>query len=120
MKISLYFFLLCSYFTTYAQQSFDDELEIEITKDIEELNALIIKEPKNVENYYFRGYRYYESKQYLDAISNYDTAISLNPKDAKIYFSRGISNMKLKRFKNAIEDFYKKYFFEWKFKKILF
>src|SRR6187431_3086589 len=106
MKICIYLFLLCSYFSTYSQQSFDEEEKKEILKDIEELNVLIIQQP-NAENYYYRGYRKYESKKYLEAISDYDKAISLDPNDSKIYFSRGISNMKLKRFKNAIDDFTK-------------
>ena len=106
MKIYLYLFLLCSYFTSYSQQVFDEDEKKEITKDIEELNILIIQEP-SAENYYFRAYRYYETKEYLEAISDYDKALSIDPNDAKIYFSRGISNMKLKRFKNAIEDFTK-------------
>ena len=85
MKIYIYLFLFCSFFSAHSQELNDIDLK-EIPKEIENINSLILKEP-SAENYYLRGYYYYQIKNYSEAIADYDKAISLNPNDYNFYYS---------------------------------
>ncbi len=105
MRISFYFFIFCSYFTSYSQEFFDTD-KIESGKQIEELNTIILQDP-SAENYYYRGYNNYISENYPEALSDYNKALSLAPNDFNIYFSRGNLNIKLKDYEGAIADFSK-------------
>jgi len=103
MKISFYLFLFFSFCTSYSQEYFESE-KVQNNKVIEDLNASIATDP-SAENYYYRGYYNYLNDDLVDAISDYDKAVSLNPNDFNIYFSRGNLLLKLKDYQNAINDF---------------
>ena len=88
MKISFYLLVFCSYFSSYSQEYFESD-KVQNDKVIEDLNASIAIDP-SAENYYYRGYYHFLNDNLVDAISDYDKAVSLNPNDFNIYFREEI------------------------------
>ena len=56
---------------------------------------------------YYLGYAYYLNGDYNDAISVFDSIVSLKPKDTDAYYYRALSKLKLGDLNSAEEDFLK-------------
>ncbi len=59
------------------------------------------------EDWFFKGLKEYEEKDYLKAIATWTKAIELGPKNVVTYTNRGVAYGELKEYKKAIEDFNK-------------
>ena len=92
----------------------ESESEREFKEDTKELD----KRVEDTENrkptdeltawdYFRKGNRAYESKDYDKAIENYDKAIELNPELSEAYYNRGVAYDDLKNYDKAIEDYSK-------------
>lgn len=55
--------------------------------------------------YYQKGEEYYESKQYEQALSNYNEALTIYPYHAPSYLSRAITKEKLNDVNGALQDY---------------
>ena len=90
----------------------ESESEREFKEDTKELD----KRVEDTENrkptdeltawdYFRKGNRAYESKDYDKAIENYDKAIELNPELSEAYYNRGVAYDDLKNYDKAIENY---------------
>jgi len=72
---------------------------------IEELNVVIVNQPKNYSAFYWRGYAKSIIGDNLGAIQDYNISIEYKPNSSILLTSRGISRFELKDYTGAIEDF---------------
>lgn len=84
------------------------EVPKELSKDqklIQDFTAKI--EAKQLEGgnvYYQRGLVYIRTKQYREAIQDFDAAMRLVPNSPPLYYNRGLANFALKDYDKALED----------------
>ncbi|MBF0542694.1 MAG: tetratricopeptide repeat protein [Nitrospirae bacterium] len=82
------------------------KINIPLQKSTESLPQKTIDLPlQTAADYYNRGDSYFKSKDYQQAIKDYNKAIELNPKYAKAYYSRGCAYSILGNVQQAISDY---------------
>ncbi|WP_236065081.1 tetratricopeptide repeat protein [Reticulibacter mediterranei] len=64
--------------------------------------ALTLFEEKN---YFDRGFAYFYSGNYREALAIYEQALEDNPQDADAYFGRGWAYLRLQEYQRAVDDF---------------
>ena len=101
----MYKLILCLllYGNLYSQAT-NDSLDIILPREIRKLDSLIQIEPI-ADNYFYRGHYKFKSKQYNDALEDFNKCIELIPNNEEYYFNRGVVKEKIKDYNGAIKDF---------------
>lgn len=86
----------------YNMALLDGKNEIE---SLDQINALIKKNPNLPFAYASRAYYYYQDRQYQLAINDYDSAILLEPENQTHYLNRGMCEEKMNHLENALENY---------------
>lgn len=74
---------------------------------VEQLDAMIAKEPDNSQYYYERALAYYETGDLGAALKDFDKTIELEPDFASAFHDRGICRFELQMNDEALSDFNK-------------
>lgn len=70
-----------------------------------DINVSIGKFPNSADNYFQRGYIYFQQKKFKEAITDFDQSDRLQPKQFQVYFWRGFAKYSLKRLEESIADY---------------
>lgn len=71
------------------------------------LNCSLKNSNLKADEYYTRGVKKYEAKDYIGAINDFEKAIELDDKDIASRLYIGLAKLKLEKYTNAIQDFNK-------------
>ncbi len=100
-RLDFYFLagaILITFLYNYYSGSSNNSINSEINYSEKELTS---------EEYFKKGYSYFNQSNFSDAIIQYDKAINLNPNYADAYIDRGASKANIGHFKDAIADYLK-------------
>src|SRR5690606_15850827 len=72
---------------------------------LKDYNEAIRLEPRDADNYFYRGTLFFELQQVDAAFNDINKAIQLNPQDFMHFGSRGEMRVTINDFQGAVEDF---------------
>jgi len=74
-------------------------------EDVSRLEAIVAKEPQNLQALITLGNLYFDAKQYQKAIDTYQRAIAIDPKNPDVRTDLGIMYRAVKEYDKAIAEF---------------
>ena len=74
-------------------------------KALDIVNAVIARDPKNIEAYRIKGYAYEIMQDYSNAFASYNQALSIDPKNAAVLSNRGHAYSLVGQNQNAEKDY---------------
>ncbi len=90
---------------TATGQDFPKFDSLQSSPGIDQLNAVLLTNPKDFGTLSSLGDLYFESSRYFEAIQTYDRAIAVNPMCADCYNDKGLAMFYLGDLTSAIESF---------------
>ncbi|WP_053539296.1 serine protease [Anabaena sp. WA102] len=84
---------------------FTEAIRIAPNEIISLMNVAIQFDPKNADNYLFRGFVYALLNKFQEATADFTQAIKIDPKNAAYYVVRGAAYGELENYKQAVDDY---------------